>query len=576
MDSRTAAHVLNQIASYLELSGTPRFKSRAFQRASRSILALGADDLAPLLKSGELQKTPNVGPATLSIIKELIETGESSYLDRLSEEIPRGLIQMARVPGLGVDKVKLIHRELGVENLEQLEQAARDGRLAKLPRFGPRTAERILSGIAFARDSGRRTLYHRGLMQAVVLADHVSRHPDVTEAFIAGTVRRHHETIGDMDIVAVCTADPVDVARSFTDGPAVKEVVENGPRISIRYVDDTRMDLWCASRKESAVTLWRATGSADHIVQLASFADARGFTLKESELVDPKGRVVKLESESDFFEALGLDDIPPELREGLGEIEAAASGSLPELIVSEDIKGALHCHSTYSDGGATIEEMAGAARERGWKYIGITDHSQAAFYAGGLKRDKVLRQHEEIDELNSNMKGFRILKGIECDILPSGDLDYGDDLLDRFDYVVGSVHSQFKMDEATMTARVLKAMDDPRLTILGHPTGRLLLSRDAYAVDVEAVIEKAAENGTVLEHNCDPHRMDLDWLHCKAAKERGVMIEIGPDAHSEAELDNVESGVGMARKAWLTRDDVLNAQPARSVLTIARRKKGKR
>jgi DNA polymerase (family 10) len=356
----------------------------------------------------------------------------------------------------------------------------------------------------------------------------------------------------------------------------VKEVVENGPRISIRYVDDTRMDLWCASRKESAVTLWRATGSADHIVQLASFADARGFTLKESELVDPKGRVVKLESESDFFEALGLDDIPPELREGLGEIEAAASGSLPELIVSEDIKGALHCHSTYSDGGATIEEMAGAARERGWKYIGITDHSQAAFYAGGLKRDKVLRQHEEIDELNSNMKGFRILKGIECDILPSGDLDYGDDLLDRFDYVVGSVHSQFKMDEATMTARVLKAMDDPRLTILGHATGRLLLSRDAYAVDVEAVIEKAAENGTVLEHNCDPHRMDLDWLHCKAAKERGVMIEIGPDAHSEAELDNVESGVGMARKAWLTRDDVLNAQPARSVLTIARRKKGKR
>ena len=576
MDSRTAAHVLNQIASYLELSGTPRFKSRAFQRAARSILALGADDLAPLLKSGELQKTPNVGPATLSIIKELIETGESSYLDRLSEEIPRGLIQMARVPGLGVDKVKLIHRELGVENLEQLEQAARDGRLAKLPRFGPRTAERILAGIAFARDSGRRTLYHRGLMHAVVLADHVSRHPDVTEAVIAGTVRRHHETIGDIDIVAVCTADPVDVARSFTDGPAVKEVVENGPRISIRYVDDTRMDLWCASRKESAVTLWRATGSADHIVQLASFADARGFTLKESELVDPKGRVVKLESESDFFEALGLDDIPPELREGLGEIEAAASGSLPELIVSEDIKGALHCHSTYSDGGATIEEMAGAARDRGWKYIGITDHSQAAFYAGGLKRDKVLRQHEEIDELNSNMKGFRILKGIECDILPSGDLDYGDDLLDRFDYVVGSVHSQFKMDEATMTARVLKAMDDPRLTILGHATGRLLLSRDAYAVDVEAVIEKAAENGTVLEHNCDPHRMDLDWLHCKAAKERGVMIEIGPDAHSEAELDNVESGVGMARKAWLTRDDVLNAQPVRSVLAIARRKKGKR
>jgi DNA polymerase (family 10) len=556
MDSRTAAHVLNQIASYLELSGTPRFKARAFQRAARSILALGADDLTPLLKSGELQKTPNVGPATVSILKELIETGESSYLDRLSENIPRGLIQMARVPGLGVDKVKLIHRELAVENLDQLEQAARDGRLAKLPRFGPRTAERILAGIAFARDSGRRTLYHRGLMQAVVLADQVSRHPDVTKALIAGTVRRHHDTIGDIDIVAICTADPVTVARSFTDMAAVKEVVENGPRVSIRYVDDTRMDLWCVRKEEAAITLWRATGSADHIIQLTSFADARGFTLKESELVNPKGRTVKLESESDFFESLGLDGIPPELREGLGEIEAAASGSLPDLVTSEDIKGALHCHSTYSDGGATIEEMAQAARDRGWKYIGITDHSQAAFYAGGLKREKVLQQHEEI--------------------LPSGDLDYGDDLLDRFDYVVGSVHSQFKMGEAAMTSRILKAMDDPRLTILGHATGRLLLSRDAYAVDVEAVIEKAAENGTVLELNCDPHRMDLDWLHCKAAKERGVMIEIGPDAHSEGELDNVESGVGMARKAWLTKDDILNAQPAKTVLAIAKRKKAKR
>lgn len=573
MDSRTAAHVLNQIGSLLELSGSPRFKARAFQRAARSVLALGVDDLTPLLKSGELKKTPNVGPATLSILQELIETGESSYLDRLGENIPQGLVQMARVPGLGVSKVRLIHSELGVENLDQLEQAARDGRLASLPRFGPRTAERILAGIAFARDSGRRSLYHRGLMHAVVLADAVGKHPDVAEALIAGTVRRHHDTIGDIDIVAICTADPREVARSFTSGPAVKEVIDNGTRVSIRYIDDTRMDLWCTPKRESAITFWRATGSADHIVQMTSYAEARGFTLMESSLTNPKGRAIKLESESDFFAALGLDEIPPELREGLGEIEAAASGSLPELVVSEDIKGALHCHSTYSDGGATIEEMAEAARERGWKYIGITDHSQAAFYAGGMKRDKVLRQHDEIDELNAGMRGFRILKGIECDILPSGDLDYGDNLLDEFDYVIGSVHSQFKMDEATMTSRILKAMDDPRLTILGHATGRLLLSRDAYPVDVEALIEKAAENGTVLELNCDPHRMDLDWLHCKTAKEHGVMIEIGPDAHSEIELDNIETGVGMARKAWLTKDDVLNAKPVKEVLAVAKRKR---
>ena len=575
MDSRTAAHILNQIGAYLELSGSPRFKARAFQRAARSVLALGADDLAPLLKSGELAKTPNVGPATLSVIRDLIETGESSYLERLTENTPRGLLQMVRVPGLGLAKVKLIHQELGVDNLEQLEEAARDGRLAKLPKFGPKTAERILAGIAFARDSGKRSLYHRGLAQAYVLREGVARHPDVVDAIIAGTVRRHLPTVGDIDIVAVCKANPEEVARSFANAPAVKEVIEGGSRICIRYIDDTRLDLWCTLPEDAAVTLWRATGSAEHVAQVTSFAESNGFTLDETTLRKGKGKPFKLSSESDFFESLGLDEIPAELREGFGEVEAAETGDLPHLVTSEDIRGALHCHSTYSDGAASIEEMANAAKERGWKYIGITDHSQAAFYAGGMKQDKVLRQHEEIDELNASMKGFRILKGIECDILASGDLDYGDEILDSFEYVVGSVHSQFKQERRAMTDRVLKAMDDPRLTILGHPTGRLLLSRDAYAVDVEALIDKAAENGTVLELNCDPHRMDLDWRYCRMAKIKGVRINIGPDAHSEIELDNVESGVGMARKAWLTRDEILNAQPVREVLATARRKRSR-
>ena len=575
MDSRTAAHVLNQIGSLLELTGAPRFNARAYQRAGRAILALGADDLTPLLKSGELQKTPNVGPATVAVIKDLIETGESSLLDRLSTEVPRGLIQMARVPGLGIAKVRLIHSELGVETLEQLEEAARDGRLAKIKGFGPKTAERVLTGIEFARDSGKRSLYHRGLLEAMVLCEGVSRHPDVTKAFVAGTVRRHLEIIGDIDIVAVCGAEPLEVAQSFADQAAVKEVIENGPRVSIRYVDDTRMDLWCTKPVDSAITLWRATGSAQHVLQLASHATSQGFELEETKLLDGKGRPVKILTEEDLFAHLGLVFIPPELREGTGEIEAAALHSLPDLLVSEDIKGALHCHSTWSDGGASIEEMALAAKERGWKYIGITDHSQAAFYAGGMKPDKVKRQHDEIDELNSRMKGFRILKGIECDILPEGRLDYGDETLDSFDYIVGSVHSQFKMDEATMTARVLSAMDDPRLTILGHATGRLLLSRQGYAIDIDAVMEKALETGTALELNCDPHRMDLDWRYIREAKEKGITIEIGPDAHSEIELDNVESGVGMARKAWLTRDDVLNARTAAQVLRFAKAKRNR-
>ena len=573
MDSRTAAHTLTEIGSLLELSGGPRFKAKAFKRAAASVLELDADDLTPLIKSGELAKTPNVGPATLSVIKELIENGESTYLQRLLESTPRGLIQMARVPGLGIQKVNLIHQELGIETLEELEQAARDGRLAKLPKFGPKTAERILEGITFARDSGKRMLYHRALAHAFVLREGVAKHPDVIDAIIAGAVRRHDATVSDIDIVALCKGDPVEVARSFTQAKAVRQVIDKGTRVCIRYIDDTRMDLWCCTPETAAITLWRATGSEDHVAELEAFAKKKGFALDDATLRKPKGKAVDLGSESDFFTALGLDYLPPEIREGFGEIAAAADHSLPDLITSEDIKGALHCHSTYSDGGASIEDMANAARERGWKYIGITDHSQAAFYAGGMKRDKVLRQHEEIDELNASMKGFRILKGIECDILSSGDLDYGDNLLDEFEYIVGSVHSQFKMDRKSMTDRVLKAMDDPRLTILGHPTGRLLLSRDAYHIDVESIIAKAAENGTVLEHNCDPHRMDLDWRYCRMAKIMGVTIEIGPDAHSEAELDNVESGVGMARKAWLTSDDVLNAQPLKTVLATARRKR---
>jgi DNA polymerase (family 10) len=336
------------------------------------------------------------------------------------------------------------------------------------------------------------------------------------------------------------------------------------------------MDLWCTSKADSAMTLWRATGSDEHILELTQFADECGYRIEGTTLVRPDGRNARVRTEAELYKILGLDFIPPELREGMGELEAAAAGSLPELITSEDIKGALHCHSTWSDGGASIEEMAGAAKQRGWKYIGITDHSQAAFYAGGMKRDKVMRQHDEIDELNARMKGFRILKGIECDILPDGTLDYGDDTLDMFDYVVGSVHSQFRMTESAMTDRVLSVMDDPRLTILGHATGRLLLSRQGYAIDMDAVIDKACETGVVLELNCDPHRMDLDWRYIRQAKEKGITIEIGPDAHSERELDNVETGVGMARKAWLTKGDVLNAQSAAHVLKVAKARRMRR
>ncbi len=570
MDSRTAAYILDQIGDLLELTGAPRFNARAYQKAARAVLALGADDLAPLLRSGELKKTPAVGPATLAVVLELVETGESSYLDRLTQSTPPGLVEMARVPGLGIAKVSLIHRELGAETLEDLEAAARDGRLAKVKGFGPKTAERVLAGIAFAREAGKKTLLHRGFAQALVLQEQVQRHPDVIEAIIAGSIRRVTEIVEAIDIVAVCSADPFAVAKSFASAPAVKEAVENGPSICIRYIDDVRMNLTCARPEEAAVALWKSTGSAEHIKEITAHAAIRKIRLDGLSLVDSRGIAASLDSEAAFFGELGLEDIPPELREGMGEVTAGAKQSLPDLVKSEDIRGALHNHTSWSDGGASIAEMALAAQALGWSYIGISDHSQFAFYAGGMKRDKVLRQHEEIDELNSRMKEFRILKGCECDILPSGNLDYEDDTLDLFDYIVGSVHSQFKMEGSVMTARVLRAMDDPRLTVLGHATGRLLLSRKGYDIDIDAVIDRAAESGVAIELNADPYRLDLDWRHCRQARDKGVKIAIGPDAHSADSLENVEMGVGLARKAWCTRSDVLNTLTWRQVVAFAK------
>jgi DNA polymerase (family 10) len=333
------------------------------------------------------------------------------------------------------------------------------------------------------------------------------------------------------------------------------------------------MNLHCASPEDSSVALWKATGSDAHRDQVIAYASRKKMKIDGLKLRGPRGSAVSVESEEELFENLGLEDIPAELREGMGEVEAAAAHELPSLVESKDIKGALHCHTTWSDGGASIAEMALAAQALGWSYIGISDHSQFAFYAGGMKRDEVLRQHEEIDELNSRMTKFRILKGCECDILPGGNLDYEDDTLDLFDYIVGSVHSQFKMTRDVMTARVLRAMDDPRLTILGHATGRLLLSRQGYAIDIDAVIEKAVETGTAIELNADPYRLDLDWRHCRRARDKGVQIAIGPDAHSEDSLENVEMGVALARKAWCEKKDVLNTRTWKQVLAFARAKK---
>jgi DNA polymerase (family 10) len=573
MDPRSAAHVLSQIAAYLELRGESRFKIRAYEEAARSLTKLETDDLAALDRTGDLAATRGLGPATLSIVRDLIATGESRYLEELRADTPSGLIDLLRVPGLATAKIHLLREALDVDSVESLEAALQDGRVAKLKGFGPKTAEKLLRGIEFFRSSGSRMLHHRGAAQARALVSMVRAHPDVIAAEVAGSVRRHGETVGDTDVVAACRIDPRMVAASFARAPGVRAVADaNSASPRITYVDGTRLDLHCVPEADFTVALWRATGSASHVAAVAARLHERGMTLDGDIVRGARGGAVPVADEPALYALAGLAFVPPEMREGHGEIERAATGPIDDLLTLGDVQGALHCHSTWSDGKATIAQMADASRARGWRYIGITDHSQAAFYAGGLSRDKVLMQHAEIDGINAaSTDGFRVLKGIEADILADGAIDYDDALLDRFDYVVGSVHSRFAMDERAMTDRVLRALDDPHLTVLGHPTGRLLLSRDAYAIDMHAVLEKAAERGVAVEINADPHRLDLDWRLIPAARALGATFEIGPDAHSTTSLDNMGFGVGIARKGGVERGEVLNARPADEVLAFARR-----
>ena len=570
MDSRTAAHVLSQIAAYLELKGESSFKCRAYAGAAQGLLALGADDLGPLYRSGELSAIRGLGPATLAVVRDLIETGESRYLEQLRESTPEGLLDMLDVPGLSPLKIHQIHEGLGIESVEELEAAANDGRLGTLPKFGPKTIAKILKGIASAREHGPLQLYHHARVEAQRLLASVTSHPDVVHAEVAGAIRRRAEVASSIDIVAACARNPTDVAQSVTRLPGVANAKGDGPFVSIRFVDGAELELHCVDPDRFSLALWRTTGTTAHVDAVRAALASNGVTIDDDRMRDGHGAVVAASGESAIYDAASLAFVEPELREGLDEVDAARHGTLPMLVTVSDIRGVLHCHSHYSDGKASIGEMAQAARERGWSYIGITDHSEAAFFAGGLSREAVRAQHDEIDELNSTLDDFRVLKGIEADILAGGQLDYGDELLDEFDFVVGAIHSRFAMDRTVMTDRVLRALDDPRLTILAHPTGRLLLSREPYAVDLDAVLEKAAALGVAVELNADPRRLDLDWRHLRTAKGLGATVAIGPDAHSTRGLDNMEVGVGIARKGWLERRDVLNARSADDVVAFAR------
>jgi DNA polymerase (family 10) len=413
-------------------------------------------------------------------------------------------------------------------------------------------------------------MHGKARTEATRLQRVIAKVDGVSRVEIAGSLRRQAEIVQDIDLVAACDGDRATAAAGAAQVPGVQEATVSGPgSLTLRMIKGERVDVHCVPGDALTVALWRATGSAAHVEQVMERLTSHGFSLDDNRLIDARGSVILDVDEPMIYRSAGLAFVPPELREHRGEIEAAESGHLPRLIELGDLRGVLHCHSRYSDGATTIEEMATAAQARGWKYLGISDHSQAASYAGGMVRDTVLRQHDEIDTLNQKLKGFRVLKGIESDILADGSLDYDSETLDRFDYVIGSVHSRFSMDQAQMTTRILRAMDDPHLTIIGHPTGRLLLRRQPFAVDLDAIMERAAEAGIALELNCDPNRLDLDWRLLQEARRRGVTIEIGPDAHAPDELGFVEFGMQIARKGWLEAGNVLNTGTVDDIIAFA-------
>jgi DNA polymerase (family X) len=572
MDKKAVADVLEQIAAFLELRGENPFRIRAFRTAARAIGSYGGD-LRQGLEDGSLAAAKGVGPATLQIATELINTGRAGILEELREQIPPGLVEMLAISGLGVAKIRQIHDVLGVESLPDLEAAATDGRLAKLPRFGRKTSENILKSIAFLRQATTFRLSHHAAEEAEGLRSALARLPGVTTAIVAGDVRRRSEVVRDLVLVLVAEVSPAELFKRLSQLPGVHEFAgQDERRLTLRFAGGASAQIVVTTPVNVGAVLVQATGSEQHLEELASHASARGFSLTGAALWHGS-EFVPAPDEERLYGALGLPLIPPELREGQGEVAAAARGELPRLLELSDLRGFLHCHTTYSDGSNSVEQLAVACRAAGYQYIGITDHSQAAAYAGGLTSDDLLRQADEIDEVNRRLEGIRVLKGVEADILADGSVDFEEHVLARLDFVIASVHSRFNMSPPEMTARMLAAMDNRYLTIIGHPTGRLLLSRDPYGLDLDAIIEKAARNGVALEINADPHRLDLDWRVLRRARAGGAMISIGADAHSIAGIGNAEFGVGMARKGWLGPDDILNARSIEDFTAYARRRR---
>jgi DNA polymerase (family 10) len=567
MDKEQVAAILDEIGTLLEIQGENAFRCNAYHNAARALEQLETS-LEEAVRTNTLGQVRGIGDTLREKITTLVTTGHLPFYEDLKNKTPPGLFQMLRIQGLGPKKVKALYDRLGIDDLDKLKAACDSGAVAKLKGFGAKTQQKILDGIEFVSQTGQRVRIDQALTLVERVVEALRDCPGIVRMEVCGSLRRRKETIKDIDIL-ISADDPGPIMDRFVGLPEAIQVTGHGETKSSVVLELTtkrggktliNADLRVVRDPQFPLALHHFSGSKEHNIAMRGRAQARfGIKLNEYEMLGPNGPI-PVKDEKEFFKRLGLDYIPPELREDTGELEAAEKHQLPELLELDDLRGTFHNHTTWSDGSSTLEEMAEAARALGLKYLGIADHSQSLTVANGLTPDRVRKQQEEIDKLNERLTGIHVFKGTECDILADGSLDFDDDLLATFDYVVASVHSRFNMTEEEMTERIVRAVGNPHVTMLGHATGRLLLSRDAYRVDLETVLRAAAKHGTMVEINAQPSRLDLDWVHCKRAKALGVQLVINPDAHSTGELELLRYGVDVARRGWLEKKDVFNTK----------------
>ena len=587
MTKADIAAVLTDIATLMELKGENPFKTRAYQAGARIVEAMPEEEIARRIAEGTLDEVKGIGEALAQKIGELHTTGALGFHAKLKASVPAGLVELLQIPGVGPKKIRTLQALLGVDTIAKLQAACASGAVAALEGFGEKSQEKILEGIRNREKYGRRHLWFEAWATAEPILAGLRALPQVLRAEHAGSLRRRMETVGDLDFL-VATDDPKPVTDWFVQWSGVREVTAHGEtKASVRLEGGIQADLRLVPPEQFVFALHHFTGSKDHNVQMRQRALARGLSMSEWGLVPAEGegtakekaerldRRTDVTTEEQLFQKLGLAFVPPELREGLGEIEAAEANALPALLTEAEIRGVFHNHTTASDGHNTLEEMVAAAQALGFEYLGIADHSKSSVQARGLTEERLRAQLAEIQRLNATKKfSCHVFAGTECDILPDGRLDFADELLAELDYVVVSVHSAFSQGRDAMTARIIRAIENPHATMLGHLTGRLLLQREGYAVDAEKVIAAAIANRVVIELNASPWRLDMDWRLWRQAAERGLLCSINPDAHDTAGLGDFRLGVSAARKGWLTKEHVLTTRSLAAVRRwLAERKK---